>query len=294
MRILITGANGFVGRYLKKELDGYGHEVWGIDFSSQSHDVISADICDNGKLHDTLMKIQPEIVYHLAAVSQVKSDDVSLVYKININGTINLLEGCVSLKGKPKFVFISSSQVYGSVPDDMHPIDEKAPINPVNHYGASKAAGEMLVRAFGCEYGLEYVIFRPFNHTGPGQNEYFVVPKIVKAFKENNSAIKLGNINAVRDFLDVRDVVRAYTMIVDRFTNGAIYNIASGKPIRIYDIVQKLIEITGMQMKIEATEQYLRPNDILKSVGSARNIQDMLGWKPEIDFITTLKDMLKE
>jgi len=292
MKILIAGANGFVGRYLKKTLENFGHEVWGIDCASRSHDVLAVDICDTIKLHEALREARPDMVYHLAAVSQVGSGEASIVYKININGTLNLLEGCVALEKMPKFVFISSSQVYGIVPDDMQPIDEKATLNPVNHYGASKAAGEMLVRAFACEYGLEYIIFRPFNHTGPGQSDYFVVPKIIKAFKEGAQSIKLGNIYAERDFLDVRDVVRAYTLVVDRFIHGAVFNIASGKTVCIYDVVQKLIEITGRQIQIETTDEYLRHNDIVKAIGCANTIYNFFGWKPEIDFDRTLRDML--
>ena len=293
MKIFITGILGFVGTYLSMQLIEEGHDVWGIDRTSAHPNVSSVDLCDKDLLLDVMQKVKPDYVYHLAAISQVViKGDTSSLYRINIDGTRNILEVCALQEKKPRCIFISSSQVYGNVPEEGLPITELTPINPVNHYGASKAAGEMLVKAFGKEEGLEYVIFRPFNHTGPGQNEYFVVPKIVAAFKNGKDSIRLGNVNAERDFTDVRDVVRAHTSVTKNFPAGEIFNIASGKTVKIVDIIIMLEELTGRKMIVECQDSLLRKSEIVKTYGSFDKIKNILGWKPEIKLSKTLEDML--
>ncbi|MCX7680023.1 MAG: GDP-mannose 4,6-dehydratase, partial [Spirochaetes bacterium] len=210
MKILITGINGFVGKHLREILTQLSYQVWGVDYISQSEEVFSVDICNKLQMEEIVNRIKPDCVYHLAAASFVDDQNVDAIYDVNVKGTLNVLASCCTLDKLPRFIFISSSQVYGNVPDELQPIVEDMPLNPVNHYGASKAIGEMLVKLYSTEYGLEYVIFRPFNHTGVGQNEIFVILKIIKAFKENLRCIELGNIDVERDFCDVRDVVRAY------------------------------------------------------------------------------------
>jgi len=294
MKIFITGICGFVGTYLSRQLIEEGHDVWGIDCASASPKVNLVNLCDRDALLTLMQKVKPDYVYHLASVSRVGgTGESSLLYRTNVDGTRNLLEVCACLENKPRFIFISSSQVYGNVPIEQLPVTELAPISPVNHYGASKAAGEMLVKAFGCEENIEYVIFRPFNHTGPGQSEYFVVPKIVAAFKNNMDSIKLGNVNTARDFSDVRDVVRAYTSVTKNFPAGEIFNIASGKTGKIVDIITMLEELTGRKMIVECQDSLLRKSEIVKTYGAFDKIKNILGWKPEIHFSKTLEDMLQ-
>lgn len=292
MKILITGINGFVGKYLHVTLVRSGHEVWGIDCASHSKNIFAVDICNKLALQEILDKISPKVVYHLAASAYAGSDKRNEIYTTNVDGTRTLLEVCVGLSVIPKFVFISSSQVYGSVPENMLPIDENMLLNPVNHYGASKAMGEMLVKAFHAEYDMDYVIFRPFNHTGPGQSTVFVIPKIVHAFKCSGSTVELGNVETARDFCDVRDVVRAYTMVLEHNVSSATYNIASGKAYSIKAIIYILKAMTGKNVNIDIKESFIRKNEIMKTVGSYYKIQSELGWEPTITLENTLQDML--
>lgn len=291
MKILITGINGFVGRFLSRELSASGHEVWGIDTRSDSNNIINADITDEMTLAAVVRDISPDYVFHLAAVADVDREDTSLIYDINFSGTLNLLRACTALIRQPSFVFISSAQVYGNVPEEQLPIDESFPLNPVNHYGASKAAGEMIVKAHAAEFDMNFVIFRPFNHTGPGQSDRFVVPKIVNAFKNRVGSIELGNIYTIRDFTDVRDVVKAYTGIIEHFQNGEIYNIASGKGVCIADVIEMMEGISGRKIYLDKKEYLIRKSEIRSVIGSAKKLREATGWNVNIDIIETLKAM---
>jgi len=292
MKILITGSNGFVGTYLNAELTAAGNDVWGIDFESYSNNTFSVNIMNENALIGILEKVQPDYIIHLAAIADVDQSNESQFYDINFKGTINVLNSCTHLEKKPRFVFISSSLVYGNVPIECLPIDESFAVNPVNHYGASKAAAEIAVKTFGCEYGLEYIIVRPFNHTGPGQTEKFVVPKIVNAFRNGDSRISLGNINTIRDFTDVRDIVKAYSAIIKYFKNGEIYNVASGKGITISNIVEKLEHISGRTITIDKKESLLRKSEIQSIIGNAQKIKKDIGWEAIISIDETLNAML--
>ena len=292
MKVLVTGINGFVGQYLRRELESRGHDVRGLDIISNDNKVFRADILDSGMLNNVLKEAAPDSVIHLAAISSVDHSDPSALYNNNFNGTVNLLNACRELEQKPCFLFISSSQVYGNVPADKLPIDETFPVNPVNHYGAAKAAAEMAVMAFSAEYGLPYVIVRPFNHTGPGQTDRFVVPKIINGFREMAEFIELGNIDTIRDFTDVRDVVKAYVSILENFKSGNVYNVSSGIGITVEEIFEMLKRISGHNMNIKKRELLLRGNEIWSVIGNSSLLRESTGWRPEILIESTLKDML--
>jgi len=293
MKVLVTGINGFVGQHLRKELQIRSHDVWGIDVDSADAKVVEADILNPHRLSNVVKYIEPDSVIHLAAIANVDHRDPSALYSINFNGTINLLNACRELEKKPQFLFISSSQVYGNVPAQELPIDETFPFNPVNHYGAGKAAAEMTVMAFAAEYGLPYVIARPFNHTGPGQTDRFVVPKIVNAFRERAEFIELGNIDTVRDFTDVRDIVKAYASVLENFRNGEVYNISSGIGITVAEIFNMIKKITGENVNIKKRESLVRGNEIQAVIGNSSRLRKSTGWSPEILIEKTLKDMIE-
>ena len=292
MKVLVTGINGFVGQHLKRELEIHGHDVRGLDVISANAKVFEADILDALRLNKALKDTGPDAVIHLAAIASVDHRDPSALYNVNFNGTVNLLNACRDLEKKPDFLFISSSQVYGNVPADKLPIDETFPVNPVNHYGAAKAAAEMAVMAFGAEYGLPYVIARPFNHTGPGQTDRFVVPKIINAFSERTEFIELGNIDTVRDFTDVRDVVKAYVSIIENFISGNVYNVSSGIGVTVAEIFEMIKKISGHNMNIKKRELLVRGNEIWSVIGNSSLLRETTGWRPEILIETTLRDML--
>jgi len=292
LKVLITGINGFVGQHLKRELETMRYDVHGIDITSADPKVVEADILDAGRLVRVIQKIEPDSVIHLAAIASVDHKDPSALYSLNFNGTVNLLNACRVIEKNPQFLFVSSSQVYGNVPTQKLPIDESVPVHPVNHYGATKAAAEMAVRAFGAEYGLPYVIARPFNHTGPGQTERFVIPKIVKTFRERAEFIELGNIDTVRDFTDVRDIVKAYVSILENFKNGEVYNISSGIGVTVAEIFEMIKKITGHNMNIQKRESLVRGNEIWSAIGNSSLLRESTGWRPGILIETTLKNML--
>jgi GDP-6-deoxy-D-talose 4-dehydrogenase len=291
VKILITGINGFVGRYLKGELENGGHSVCGIDVVSNDPSVFAADICNEVQLSDVLTRTRPGVIYHLAAIANVDHKNPSKIYDVNIGGTKTLLSSMLTLDYIPKLIFISSSQVYGQVPVENLPITENHPVLPVNHYGASKAAGELLIRAFGCEYGLQYMIFRPFNHTGPGQTDNFVIPKIVNVFRNKADKVELGNIDVIRDFCDVRDVVHAYSSAVSFFESGKIYNISSGSGISIRQIVELMKDISHHDIIIEEKTFLKRSNEIEKVIGDSSRISEQLKWTNKFDIRQTLVDM---
>lgn len=291
MKVLITGCNGFVGTYLTKELTEMGIDVWGIDIKSNSKQNIAASIMDTNALNDIVKQVNPDYVIHLAAIANVNHSDKSLIYDINFKGTLNLLNASIQAVTMPRFLYISSSLVYGNVPIEKLPIDETFNVEPVNHYGASKAAAEIAVKAFASEYGLEYVIVRPFNHTGVGQTENFVIPKMVNAFKRKDAKIELGNINTIRDFTDVRDVVRAYAGILNNFKNGEIYNLATGNGNTISNVIEKLKILSGHEMVIEIKDFLVRKSEVQSVIGDPRKIKNELGWKPNYCFDDTLNAM---
>ncbi len=282
MKILITGNRGFVGRHLERTLLERGHEVYGCDTISVEDDSrhYRVDITDPAAVRDCLDGVRPDAIIHLAAISFVPSRDIQDIYRINIFGTLNLLGAASLISPMPRFLLISSSQVYGNVPAADQPIRESAPVDPVNHYGASKAAGESLARAFRAEAGLPLVIARPFNHTGVGQPPHFVVPKIVGAFRRGADDLSLGNTGVVRDFLDVRDVVNAYALLLERFPEGRDFNIAGGRGYTIPEILAIASEKAGRAIVVRYDEGLMRANDIVRAVGDASLLRRETGWGP--------------
>lgn len=293
MKVLITGINGFVGKILQKELITRSHEVYGIDYKSDSDMVFSADLRDYDSIKSIINDIKPDKIVHLAAVSRVDFENVNEIYEINVNGTLNLLKASVSSGGAIPLLFVSSSQVYGN-PELEHGevISEEFKVSPVNHYGASKAAAENIAMAFYHENKVPLSIVRPFNHTGAGQTVNFVVPKIANAFRQRDESINLGNIDTVRDFLDVRDVVSAYISLIENFQEGEIFNIASGRGIVIRDIIGILQKIAGYEIEIIQEERFCRKNEISAPIGDFSKINNILGWNPRYEFTETLEWML--
>lgn len=292
MKVLVTGINGFVGQYLLRELESRSYDVWGIDTFSHGNRVFQADILEQERIVSIIRDVDPDFIVHLAAVSSVDHGNLSDIYRINFDGTVNLLASCKESGLKPCFLYVSSSQVYGNVSYDRLPVDESFPIAPVNHYGASKAAAEMAVKAFGAEYGLDCIIARPFNHTGPGQSDRFVIPKIINAFKRRDETIELGNVDTLRDFIDVRDIVKAYAGIIENFRGEEIYNIAGGTGFTVSDIFENIKRISGHSMSIVKKDFLVRKNEINSVIGNSDRLSKAIGWRPQIPIETTLKDML--
>lgn len=294
MRALITGINGFVGTALKQLLEARGHRVFGIDIRSSGEDVHAVDISDQAQVTRCLEMLSPDSIFHLAAISKVAYGNPSEIYSINTTGTLNLLNASLRLSPKPRFMLISSSQVYGIVPDDQQPINEQAPINPVNHYGASKAAAEHIARVFNYEYDLPVILVRPFNHIGRGQDPHFVIPKIFRTIREKKNEIELGDLSVIRDFLDVRDVIDVYIRLMEKAPAGTVCNIASGQGYRLSDLFSMIQELAGVSLSVKKIDILLRKNEVRTSIGDSSLLRNILQWQPAYTIQDTLKWMLAE
>lgn len=293
MRILITGSNGFVGRVLRKALEEKQHTVRGLDITVSHPNDFQVDIRDYQTLQKVFRDFQPEFIFHFAAISKIqKNADIQTLYDINTLGTMHLALASLELSFKPSILFVSSSQVYGNVPKERQPITEKELVAPINYYGASKAAAENLLFSFHYEANLPVCIVRPFNHTGVGQESYFLIPKIVACFKNKEPVLELGNLSVTRDFMDVRDVIAAYLLLMENFQNGGIFNIASGKAFSIMEIIDFLSQISNHRPRIQSNPHFTRANDIFYAVGSYTLLSKTVGWEPKISFYETLKEML--
>ncbi len=291
MKILITGINGFVGRILKEDLLNKDYSVFGMDAAGKGDNFHRVDITDYQSVLDCILSVEPDYIYHLAGISFVNTGDVEMIYDVNTSGTLNVLRASIRLKKMPKFLFVSSSQVYGIVDEVNQPIKENCPVNPVNHYGASKSAGESMVMAYCREYGLPAVIVRSFNHTGKGQYKNFIIPKLVEAFKNHDKILKIGNIEVMRDFLDVRDVIRAYITVIENYNDAEIFNVCKGEGVFISGIIGMLEDIAGFKIEMEMSGDLLRKNEITHAIGDNNKLKST-GWMPEYDMIDTLKWMM--
>jgi GDP-4-dehydro-6-deoxy-D-mannose reductase len=307
-RILITGAGGFVGSWLIAALRPAipaGGELLGLGLrpSSAADRSFAADIGSREEVQDVISQVRPTCVVHLAAIATIQeaAADVHRTWAVNLGGTLNLVSAVMRHAPDARFILASTSEVYGGAFAD-HAIDELARLAPMNTYAATKAASDLLVGQ-AVRDGLRAVRFRPFNHTGPGQTEHFVIPAFAAQVARiehglQEPRIRVGNLDARRDFLDVRDVVAAYAtaalMDDDALTPGTILNLASGTPRRIGDILEMLLSRARTAITVDTDPARLRPNDIPVAFGDAACARAALGWEPRVPFETTLADVLDD
>lgn len=290
LRVLVTGASGFTGKYVCNELKKRGCCVFGLarDCSVSGK---SIDLNDKNALSLLIKRIRPEAVVHLAAISYVGSRNVSDFKKVNVDGTVNLLQA-LSIYGEGlKCVLVASSaNIYGNVSTTALPISEATPPNPVNDYARSKLWMEIEIeRQF---KHLPVTIVRPFNYTGVGQSDIFLVPKIVKAFKNKTDCLELGNLNVSRDFSDVRFVAWVYASLVEKQIAHKVINVCSGKLTSISEIICICEQLTKHKIKILSSERFKRDNEISQLYGDPSFLQEVLGRYKENDFKKTLQWML--
>ena len=283
MRILVTGGEGFTGRYVRHELERGGHEVTDL----------RARLEDAAAMRDEVSRIAPDAVIHLAAVAFVAHSEARAFYDVNLVGTMNLLDALASHAEAGgtlrRVVLASSANVYG--PGEGTALTEETPANPSNHYALSKFAMERMSALY--RDRLPTVIVRPFNYTGPGQDENFVVPKIVAAFRRGDRSIRLGRTDVRRDFSDVRAVTAAYRGLVEADRLPAdTFNVCSGRARSIDEVIDICAEAAGYRMEIERDPAFMRRGDIETLVGSNARLRGTLpSWEP-IGFERTLRDML--
>jgi GDP-4-dehydro-6-deoxy-D-mannose reductase len=260
---------------------------------------LTIDLLDPASLAKGIEETQPDLVLHLAAQSHVPRSisDPRATYNVNFFGTLNLLEALKACGFPGRMLYISSGDVYGLVAPDVLPIAETHAVRPRNPYAVSKAAAELLCYQWTQNHAFEIVLARPFNHVGPGQAEWFVVPDFAKQVVEvklglREPVIRVGAIDVTRDFTDVRDVVRAYFLLLERGKKGEAYNICTGREQSIREILERLIVIAGIDCQIVQDEARFRPNEQKRIYGSFAKLNEQVGWQPTIDIDKSLQDVL--
>ncbi len=291
MRSLITGGEGFVGHWLADHLRGQGDDVVSVDKE--------VDVTDSGSLLDALVAAAPDAVYHLAALTHVGQswDDPLSVLEVNVLGTGALLAAARQCGTDPRVLVVSSAEVYGAVTDPSRlPLDEGAPTAPLTPYAASKLAAEALAVQSFLGHGQPVIIVRPFNHIGPGQSPNFAVAalakRIVEADASGSTSIPVGNLTARRDFTDVRDVVRAYRLLIESGEPGTVYNVCSGRDVSIQEIATGLLDLAGTTLALETDPALMRPVEVPVLRGDPARLTAATGWKPDIPLEQTLEDVL--
>ena len=292
--VLVTGGNGFTGTHLAAQLRKADYSVStlsNIKTGADSH--YQCDLRDRPALDDIISRIDPDYVVHLSAISFVAGSDLLSFYDVNVLGTCNLLESIARLDPDRarKVILASSANIYGNTSHGK-PIPESQCPAPVNHYSASKLAMEHLAQTWAER--LPIVITRPFNYTGPGQTNKFLVPKIVEHCVKREPSIKLGNIDVSRDFLGVDDVVNAYMAIIQNPIDCQTYNVCSGTSVSLKQILEWAQEITGHELQVETDPGFVRKNEIMELVGDNNRLVEATGWQPSGDFRSVLVKMVED
>ena len=293
MRAAVTGSSGFVGGHLIPYLRGLGDDVVTLDRSGEP----PVDITDTSRVRDVLRAARPEVLYHLAGLSHVGEswDTPENVFRVNAEGTLSVLRACADA-GVERVLVAGSADQYGVVDVEDLPITEEAPIRPITPYGASKAAADVVaLQAFAGD-GLGTLRVRAFNHTGPGQTSTMLVPglatRIAAAERDGSRAIKIGTLDVVRDLTDVRDVARAYRLLVEHGTPGEAYNVCSGRGVSVRDVAEALLTMSEAPLELVVDPDLVRPVDVPRLIGSPAKVCAATGWQPEIPLEQTLRDVL--
>ena len=292
MRAFVTGARGFVGTWLCAHLAAAGDEVVATG--------AEVDVTDAEVVAAAMAAARPTAVYHLAGLAHVGGswDDPAGYLRVNAGGTLNVLEAARRCAEPPRVLVVSSAEVYGSVRPEEVPLAEDRPMRPVSPYAAAKAAAEVLALQAHLGRGLAVVRVRAFNHTGPGQAPGFVVPafarRIVAARREGAAVLRVGNLTAARDIVDVRDVVRAYRLLVEHGVAGEVYNVCTGQAVVVGDLVRRMLELAGARLELQVDPALLRPVDVPVLRGDPSRLRAATGWRPEVPLDDTLRAVLHE
>ncbi|MFN8035215.1 MAG: GDP-mannose 4,6-dehydratase [Acidimicrobiia bacterium] len=295
MRAAVTGARGFVGPHLVAHLEAMGDDVFALDRSGPER----FDVTDADAVRDTLSAIRPDALYHLAALSHVGEswEAPNLTIRVNVEGTLNVLRACADA-GVTRVVVVGSAEQYGRVRPEDVPLPEDAPMRPVTPYGASKVAADVLALQAFLADGLPTIRARPFNHTGPGQTDRFLVPalarRIASAEHAGASEVVVGSLDPVRDVTDVRDVVRAYRLLALHGTPGEAYNVCRGTGVAVAEIAALLVERARRPLEVRVDPALVRPVEVPRLIGDGTRLRDDTGWAPEIPLARTLDDVLDE
>jgi GDP-4-dehydro-6-deoxy-D-mannose reductase len=301
VRALVTGADGFVGRWLIEHLGASGDDVWRATGGRgrDTGQARSCDLAEPGSAADLIEWASPEAIYHLAAVAFAPdaATDIGRAIDVTVRGTAYLLEAASRAAAPPSVFIPSSAAVYGEVSAEL--VTESHPVAPVSLYGATKAAQEILALSYHRSARVQVAVARAFNHIGPGQRPSFVVPSFAAQLAQiaagnGRGTIQVGDVSVERDFTDVRDVVRAYRLIVAGSHFGEPINVASGESTSVRTILDRLISVAGVDVEVVVDPARLRSKDARVVRGSAERLRSLTGWRPEHTLESTIGDVWDE
>jgi GDP-4-dehydro-6-deoxy-D-mannose reductase len=293
MRALVTGSDGFVGGWLCPHLEAAGDDVIAVTARD-------ADITDAEAVSALVSRAAPDAIYHLAGLANVAESwkTPARTFTVNATGALHLLDAARRLAAPPRVLLVSSAEVYGATTPEQQPIDEATPLRPVTPYAASKVAAEFVGMQAHLGSGVPVIRVRPFNHVGPGQASAFVVSdlarRIAAAERKGERTLAVGNLTPQRDFTDVRDVVRAYRLLVERGAAGEVYNVCRGEAVAIGDLAATLLRLAGADLELVTDTDLVRAVDLPVLVGDNTRVREATGWRPEIPLEQTLADVLAE
>lgn len=309
MRVLVTGANGFVGRYVVSALGSAfagGAEIFPtarrVMDGAETAAVIRLDVTDAADVQREISRLHPTHVIHLAGFSTILAavENEDLAWRVHLFGTLNVARAIMQYVPDCVLLHVGSGQVYGATAHSVDLLTETSILAPTNAQMASKAAADLALGAM-AESGLRCIRFRPFNHTGPGQSEKFALPsfalqmaRITAGLQE--ARMRVGNLDVTRDFLDVRDVASAYVQAIvksEQINRGEIFNVASGRPRCIRDVLDEMLRISNTSVVIETDRERLRSTEIVRFVGDPSKAQRLLDWSPKYSFKQTLQDIIE-
>ena len=304
MRVLVTGATGFVGQHLVRYLVARGHAVYGTYLATGSIEnvagveLLRCDVRDASRLRTIVNQSRPQRIYHLAGLSSVTQSfgGCRAVFETNFWGTFNLLEAVRQAVPEARVLVVSSGQCYGQVKPAELPLTESHPFSPQSPYALSKAAADMLADHDYQRFGLHIIRARPFNHTGPGQAPQFVCSDLARQIAStelrlSRPILHVGDLTVRRDFSDVRDIVRAYELLLEKGEPGEAYNVASGRTTSVKQMVRLLASFCSRPIRISVQRHRLRPGEVRTLYGSNRKLRRATGWRPEYGLETTLRDL---
>jgi GDP-4-dehydro-6-deoxy-D-mannose reductase len=308
VRVLLTGVSGFAGPVVAEALAAAGHDVQGLARHAPAPGRAPAgmafhavDVRDAAAVGRVVVEVVPEAVVHLAAVAEpaVAEADPRLAYEVNLGGTLALLAALRAVSPRPRLLVASSGAVYGAVQPGELPVAEDTPLRPVTVYGASKAAAELAALQAARAHGLDVVVARPFNHTGPGQSTAYVCAALasqVAAIEAGRQppVLTVGNVDPVRDFSDVRDVAAGYVALLERGRGSTVYNLCAGEGVSVADLIAQLRSLARVPMWARIDPARRRSNDVERVVGSHERATADTGWKPRIPLLDTLASVLED
>jgi len=291
VRALVTGASGFVGGWLVPYLASQGDDVYPMDKN--------VDVRSQSLVHNAITGYGPDAIYHLAGFAHVglSWEQPQTALEINAIGALNVLEAARRCDRMPTVLLLSSAEIYGEVTEEDLPLVESFPARPMTPYAVSKVAVEYLGLQAHLAHGLPVITVRPFNHVGPGQPLSFFVPalaqRIIDATKAGNATVAAGNLSSRRDFTDVRDVVRAYRMLVEQGEPGEIYNVCTGQDVSMISVAEAMTEVAGSTVTVVQDPSLMRPVDIPVLRGDPGKLKSVTGWSPTYALRDTLKDVME-